>query len=60
MVPYRSEEHGEEVDHGLHVEPSLGGHAGRRKEHQAADGRQEHLRYEGTHHGYAYLHANSQ
>lgn len=46
---HRGEEHGEEVDHGLHVEAPLGGHAGRRQEHQAADGRKQHLGDESPH-----------
>lgn len=46
---YRSEEHGEEVDHGLHVEAPLGSHAGRRQEHQAADRRKQQLGDVGTH-----------
>lgn len=48
---YRCEEHGEEVDHGLHVEAPLGSHAGCRQEHQAADCRKQHLGNKGTHGG---------
>lgn len=40
---HRSEEHGEKVDHGLHVEAPLGGHTGCRQKHQAADCRKQHL-----------------
>lgn len=46
---YRCEEHGEEVDHGLHVEAPLGSHTGRGQEHQAADGGKQHLGYKRTH-----------
>lgn len=48
---HRSEEHREEVDHGLHVEAPLGGHAGCRQEHQAADCRKQHLGNKRTHVG---------
>lgn len=46
---HRSEEHSEEVDHGLHVEAPLGGHAGCGQEDQAADCRKQHLGNIGTH-----------
>lgn len=49
---HRSEEHGEEVDHGLHVEAPLGSHTGCRQEHQAADCRQQHLGNKCTHDGW--------
>lgn len=40
---YRHEEHGEEIDHGLHVELPLGRNADGREESQAAEGGQEKL-----------------
>lgn len=49
VPPYRREEHGEKVDHGLHVEAPLGSHAGRGQEHQAADCGKQHLGDESTH-----------
>lgn len=48
---HRREEHGEEVDHGLHVEAPLGRHAGRRQKHQAADRRKQHLGNKCSHGG---------
>lgn len=50
-VSHRCEEHGEEVDHSLHVETSLGRHTGCWQEHGAADCRQEHLGNKCTHGG---------
>lgn len=48
---YRCEEHGEEIDHGLHVEAPLGGHTGSWQEHKAAYGGQQHLGNKGAHLG---------
>ena len=49
MNSHRREEHGEEVDHGLHVEAPFGGQAGCRQEHQAADCGKQHLGNKCTH-----------
>lgn len=46
---YRHEEHGEEVDHGLHVELALGSDADGGEEGQAAEGGQEQFRCERPH-----------
>lgn len=46
---HRLEEHGEEIDHGLHVEPPLGSDADSGEEGQAAEGRQEKFGYERPH-----------
>lgn len=49
QISYRSKEHGEKVDHCLHVEAPFGSNTGCRQEHQAADCWKQHLSNEGTH-----------
>lgn len=46
---HRHEEHGEKVDHGLHVEPPLGGDADGGEEGQAAEGGQEQFGHKRPH-----------
>lgn len=48
-MSYRDEEHGEKVDHCLHVEAPFGSNTGRGQEHQAADCWEQHLGDEGAH-----------
>lgn len=49
LQTHRHEEHGEEVDHGLHVEPPLGGNTDRGEEGQAAERRQEEFGHKRPH-----------
>lgn len=46
---YRHKEHGEEVNHGLHVETPLGRDADGGEEDQGAEGGQEELGHQRTH-----------
>lgn len=48
-ISYRNKEHGEKVDHCLHVEAPFGSNTGCGQEHQAADCWKQHLGDEGTH-----------
>lgn len=49
QISHRGEEHGKKVDHCLHVEASLGSHAGCGQQDQAADCWKQHLGDERAH-----------